>query len=271
MSVPVQYTGSSGSSATFLTLPRELRDRVYKNVLEAEIQRPASPNESTSARLEFRVHPLIGGAILYERKPVDIACLGLLYCNRQISSETQEAIALKNKAHAEGVTYKLDCMVRYQHLTPTWLSLPAPPRYLQNIKVDVRMFSYSNSQFFGDGGPGSLTKNLLALLGGFFTYGPEFIGGKKLLHALYADMITINLASIDLGDESDSDDDGFGRDAPGHFKRMLSYLQCSGLLFGKVRAFRLCCDDILESEYEITDKGDTANLAEEWAYYGWIP
>lgn len=142
-----QQNSYSTSPFLFLNLPRELRDRVYFQVLLSPITPASTSPDEAGPRQEFRIslwNP--ESAISYDSTFPRSSTSALLCASHQIHDETHAAIVSYNKVHPEGLTYHLDCMIRGDAfgpgggLWPTWVSLPAPVRYVRYVKVDIRCF-----------------------------------------------------------------------------------------------------------------------------------
>ncbi len=172
----------------FLDLPRELRDRVYADVLTSERRPPASPEDCGQRRRDIDAwatsrystphRPEIYRDIWYEVQPISTACSGLLSCTRHISQEMVEAIERQSKAGRGGLQYKLDCMVQGDRLWPTWTALPVPLKYVKCLEFDVRDFTMYDEQgrvvkCIDDSCFGDLISHLLRLLAQFITRGPQ--------------------------------------------------------------------------------------------------
>lgn len=161
----------------FLDLAREIRDKIYILVLQSTLNPPPTPEESGKRWCEKNALG-IADPFKYEKKPAAYACYGLLGSNRQITWEMHEAVLREYSDTYGGVTYKLDCMARDtgEELWPTWLALPAPPRYLKSLEVDIRILPTAQILGSGKEAPEALVSNLLHLLEHFVLHGPGFIG-----------------------------------------------------------------------------------------------
>ena len=259
-------------SFPFLRLPRELRDCIYAYVLQSKAEPPISPEDPTlSDRHDFDEAYGRKRGIMFEKSSLAyFTCCGLLCADRQISKEMHDIIS------RNGNIWQLDCMIQDHRLWPTWLSLPASPKYLRRVEVNLRAFSFKRSQWGSDGGPGEMVVLLLRLLGGFFEYGPRFLG-RPLESPLHLESLVVSLVAVPAipGRNEDS------RPVWGHpalelmcriFALQLKKIQSSGLLYGRVKMLKLRCEGRLDKEWAITDQGEHATWsAREWAPYGWVP
>lgn len=274
MSLPTPEFASLATHSAFLSLPREIRDHIYNDVLESSIPPPASPASAVD-RWENDNPWGADHGIVYERRPASIFCLGLLCCKRQIAAEMRAAIARKSKEPEGGITYKLDIMVQHMQLWPTWISVPASPQHMRHVEVEIRIFTYSDLEFRYDRRhmPGAVAMHLLPLLSGFFTHGPLFIPhtSKLFPYILHAETLTVNLVSIPEGfSAAQYEWEGAYRvHAFRRMKELLSHLDESGLLSRKVGRLMLRNGDEVE-EWEIEDKEHNSRIARQWSQYGWI-
>ena len=152
---------------------------------------------------------------------------------------------------------------------------PASPTYVRHVEVNVRMFNYSMSQWNGDAGPGIMVTYLLRLLGGFFEYGPQFLG-RPLERPLYLETLILSVVQVPTtpGNERDTYGDDWRHPSQDAMYRSfaleLLIVQRSGLLFGRAKMLKLRCDGRDDMEWNITHQGDedTIRNAREWAPYG---
>ena len=259
-------------SFPFLHLPRELRDCIYGHVLQSTAEPPTSPEDPMlSDRHDFDQTYDRRRGIMFEQRPLaPVTCCGLLCTNRQISREMHDSIS------RHGVVWKLDCMIQNHHLWPTWLSLPASPTYLRHVEVNMRIFNYSKSQWGADGGPGIMVILLLRLLGGFFEYGPRFLG-QPLESPLQLDSLIVSLIPLpETPGKKEDPNPSWRHPNPGTihsiFASQLSRVQRSGVLSGRVKTLKLCSKGSIDKELKITDRGEDAIWNErEWAGYVWAP
>ncbi len=130
-------------SFPFLSLPRELRDRIYIYVLTSPDEPSIASPWNTNPRHELSNNPASGyhGAILHNLPRPRSFTSALLCTSHELHDEVHAAILRFDKSHPEGLSYHLGCMVERDRIWPAWLSLPAPRRYLRHITVDLRHHS----------------------------------------------------------------------------------------------------------------------------------
>ena len=160
--------GAEGTN--LLSLPQELRDRIYEWVLHLDVPPPSSPDEDGERRTIYK-------RLFHIRIPKQVpqtSSSSLLRCNRQISNELSQTIARC------GITYGLDILLKdrgeEQHAIfgdkvdfyPTWTKLPAPLRHLKYLDINIRLrdFIVLYSQGF--------RRSWIYILGSFFLYTPIF-------------------------------------------------------------------------------------------------
>lgn len=196
----------------FLQLPREIRDHIYEAILDSAGQGQQPPKIRTIVAKS----PLIREkgtpqGIIYHyhgrNSTPSISCAGLLGSNHQISDEMVEIIMRRNKTTEEGgVQYKLHLVACRKFLLPTWLSLPAPLKYLRKLHVDLQLSTHE--EFEWEGSIGYLAELSLQLLLRFFRSGPKLSEDleklpqhEQLRNGMpYLDLATINLVAVTAED-----------------------------------------------------------------------
>ncbi|KAG6993858.1 hypothetical protein G7Y79_00050g085950 [Physcia stellaris] len=174
------------TTTTFFSLPRELRDCVYKHVIYTPCRPPATPRHA-GLRLHESRNP--SGKdwddhhILYplDARP-DAYIMPLLQCNRQIRREVHEALS-RAKAHSDG-SCKLDLMFGRCTLVPTWVGLPFWPDSIRHLEIGIRIFDRY------------ITPNLFARVFNLLMHhGPQF-GYSNLQQGagLHLETLTIKIA-----------------------------------------------------------------------------
>lgn len=157
------------SRSALLTLPRELRDEIYLNVLRAQREPPQSVDEVLKDRPNRQIEDR-RAALQYEDKPVAIASSGLLGVNRQVATEVRKLLS------AYDLPCVLDVHANWRRVYPTWLALPTHPRLIQDVRVVFHVASHTNmrlpSVWSGNAGIGHITQGLLELLARFIAHGP---------------------------------------------------------------------------------------------------
>lgn len=184
----------------FLAMPRELRDRVYDDLLN----QPPRPSPAPMVGLDQRIAENQGeGTNYYERVLPPIPCIALLRCNRQVAQEMQDAIHCKNASSEEGIQYKLDLVNWKYSMQLTWLSLPTPVRYVKSVWIEYRNIIHTGSRFLTY--DPMLAHYLLQMLRRLLTNGPRIVVRRsdtlvtKPPPILSLDSITINF--IDLAQD----------------------------------------------------------------------
>lgn len=133
-----------------------------------------------------------------------ISSAGFLGTNHQIADEMSEIIMLRNKTTVEGVQYKLHLTACHKSLLPTWLSLPAPLKYVRTLDVDLQLSTYENFEWVGS--VGCLAELSIKVLLRFFRCGPELVEGLEQLplqeqlrrRMPYLEFAMINLVAVPL-------------------------------------------------------------------------
>ena len=149
--ISVQKAASTATmkTTTFFSLPRELRDCVYKHYIYAPCKPPATPRHAG-----LRLHEDCDSSgidwkerhILYplDARP-DAYIIPLLQCNWQVRREVNEALS-RAKAHNDGDgSCKLDLMFARKTLVPTWIGFPSWPEHIRRLEISIRIFDRYNT------------------------------------------------------------------------------------------------------------------------------
>ncbi|KAF1948856.1 hypothetical protein CC80DRAFT_497944, partial [Byssothecium circinans] len=118
----------------FLSLPRELRDLIYTEVILWERPRPTLGHPQWLSfrfrRVSYAQSSVTGEfGCAYSLEPTPTTCANFLCCNRQVHKEMLEAIALIRKKAARksetALEAKMDCIAEDESFHYfTWLSIP---------------------------------------------------------------------------------------------------------------------------------------------------
>lgn len=135
----------TGWLAHFLSLPREIRDRPYDEILNLNI--PPSYPDSTQGEC---YHSIIISKSIPQASPT-----ALLECNRRIRAQFSQHISSRSSSSSrKGLTYTLDLLVQAQNpepsyresMYPTWSRLPAIPIIIaESIHVSLRAVSLARA------------------------------------------------------------------------------------------------------------------------------
>lgn len=125
------------NSPSLLSIPREIRDLIYKELLCIPIITPPSPSDPG-----LRFHEPFKGDYYFklssERFPTH-SHLNLLLCNHQLHTEFLEFL---DTTHSVWEYAKLDCMTEGLDMWPTWTICPADrsPK-IRNLDIDLRVWN----------------------------------------------------------------------------------------------------------------------------------
>jgi len=194
-------------ASSFMSLPRELRDMVYVQFLEAHS--PAPPSPSFAGRRIFRLDRVHEDAALIPQKdiayPISIpqsSVHALLQVSRAIRSEVLE-LADKRNQHSQPLPAELDIMATGYVLYPLWIRLPVLTSNKSALSVTVNVRIFSPEAFRTRHGPpqlpGMAFYSFLTLLNQFVTCGPAFtsLGGCIELFSPI-DTLTVRLINHDV-------------------------------------------------------------------------
>ncbi|TKA24055.1 hypothetical protein B0A50_06946 [Salinomyces thailandicus] len=165
----------SNTQATFLGLPRELRDEITAYLTRHHQTRTPPPSPPFAGKRHQGPHSLYYP--LDHSTPTRWPNLALV--NHQLWHELTQNDAHTTPNHHKPLTAELDLMAKGYCFYPTWTSLPGTLRRGRepvNLTVNLRIFS--TEAFRPNDGwprqPGAGFRSLLALLNNFLLYGPAF-------------------------------------------------------------------------------------------------
>ncbi|KAL8872447.1 MAG: hypothetical protein Q9174_001917 [Haloplaca sp. 1 TL-2023] len=253
--------------SSFLHLPRELRDRIYDEVLDL-----SDPVPDMEASVQGRRALASTRRISITPKLPSSASSSLRRCNRQISEEVFQMIRRRGASYSHGLTSKLDLLLQGSEpgdrgnvkLFATWIALPAPMLYTNKVHVNVRVSNPEGLFWIGCGGPGYTTTDLMHLLGCFFAYGPSF---EKATRSCTPILIRELCLDVVENDE---------KERYSVYRELSYFLGCvarNGVLGGKLHKIFILIAGTLRREFEVikdTDPSTIAATVKEWERYGWI-
>lgn len=249
-------------SRGFFRLPREIRDQIYEDTLDSSALPHPNIRKIRDKNPVIRIQRAPGLVYNYHgrNKTPPISCAGLLCSNHQISEEMGEVLMRRNRKTEEGVQYTLYLMACHKFLLPSWLSLPAPLKYLRTLQVDLQLSNYRSFQWVGS--VGTIVELLLRLLLRFFRCGPRLSDGlddlpeqEQLRNRMpNLDVLTIRIVPTPAGNmETNKSSRESSRPTATDlltFDFLDLYLldiTQSDLLRGRIRTIRLrCCESIQE-------------------------
>ncbi|KAI4274887.1 MAG: hypothetical protein LQ337_003591 [Flavoplaca oasis] len=266
-----QYKSSDGGFH-FLNLPRELRDRIYELVLDFEEPPPEAPDEDSERRT---IHPKTFSILVPQQLPPPSSG-SLLRCNHQVFHELSEAISRCD------VTYKLDLVLKGRRedgphaicgdrvgFYPTWTKLPASPRHLKHVAINIRLCNYVVLYK-----PGirimTVARDLLHFFGCAFTYGPKFVESSTPCEPFFIQEMSVNVEK----NYTDELTIWYTTRQKSTFAKLPRYLQRiarQGVLAGKVGAISFYWHGEFRDRWYVDVNGIHKNAASEWARPGWRP
>ena len=246
----------------FLSLPRELRDIIYQELL-SDVAAPPPDPKNVGPRLSVRTgrEEIFTQCVLH---PAHLhpkaACEGLYFSNRQIQVEIQ--------ASDLALDYHLDIMVecfsiptgkpvedrRNLRLWPTWTAYPQPVSNIRELCVDVRVFG----PFPSDVGFPFACTPLLLLLNRLIHYGPQFVYEGPFQSRVHIETLTVNLSR---GTCLDGDLHSSLLSLFTKLFRGVSLFAHTGAFTGIISRIRVCCGESVQevkSEYLRTERPDIA-------------
>lgn len=154
------------ASSPFLHLPREIRDRIYHEVLDLHVTAAEYPEEGDRRGKEENEW----GCVYHEYRKPQVSSLGLLGCNHQISGEMREAIKRKDESVEAGIAWELDLMIWEECIKPTWLAVPVLAKQVKLLQLCVRVIVIEL---------GRQGQYVFQILRRFFRYGSDLTRGPR--------------------------------------------------------------------------------------------
>ena len=273
----------SSQANNLLGLPRELRDQILDYVVLTERDVPQPPQHlAGNERTELWDCSYTSGRgtkNVQWKRDTDIVKLGrtrilpTLLVNRQLYSETLTAVHRLPSKHS----YKIDVMIvdGFQ-LWPTWLSLPSPTRYIDNVHATLRTFdldilnAYRGTGWSTSiGGPPPIAWCFFDLLDRFLKVGP-FANARNTpvrIKILNLDVITTN--NFDNNTEEDelarSIEDSFNEADSDHLVEFLQtyfglllrmdnqVVKYGAIVYEHIGTIRLLRDGEFQQEWDLAE------------------
>ncbi|KAK2764362.1 hypothetical protein FQN54_009056 [Arachnomyces sp. PD_36] len=186
--------------ATFLGIPREIRDNIYLLVLLSEISPPISVLEAQCGRqLSTRIKYKCCQEIHFPIGPLPPASYGLLSVCRQVHAEMKDAISLLKKGGPP--RYKIDGVFDHEYASYwKWISIPYFSPHIDTVDVDIRFFGAVSEEELREAlvvyHYHVITLQLLSLFERFLERGPQFSApersSKLRVRALNVNIISTN-------------------------------------------------------------------------------
>ncbi|SMR63053.1 unnamed protein product [Zymoseptoria tritici ST99CH_3D1] len=256
------------TESRLLSLPRELREEVYKHAMTLSFSPPTRA---------LRVIPPIETDQLYNwTDPPRWQPLNLLLVSHQVRHETLKLISRLESTNSFHAT--LDIFTSGSVYTPKWTLVNLGIRPKSRVNLHVNLTIVSGEAFRGDGGPGAAFKTLLNLLNRFIFDGPTFLDYKPV-HTIPGPFF-INTLSVHVAFKDDYTPNTWTRTWRRIFSelRALAGLHTAGRYLRKVQAstaYEHEGEVEMQAEW-VTAPGDTeagegrtGRLSEaDWAAFG---
>lgn len=117
--------------SSLLSLPRELRNIVYLDLIEEINFEPDDPDHAGER--------LVNGTTYIQTQSPRPALLQMNLVSRQLHAEVQDTINQHVSSESEDLAH-LDIMVKGPSIWPTWISLPLTQEFPSTVKVSLRLF-----------------------------------------------------------------------------------------------------------------------------------
>lgn len=228
-----------------MTLPRELRDQICKEVILSQLTESPDLKLPSEAILEKRESYTrhrnrdersawtTPQAVKYLSSATVTTSTPLLLINHQLHAETMENLKTIPQAH----TYDLDLIVLEEtYLCPTWLRVPALTKNVDVVNVKFRIAGtfptlenrYNHYIGFrgGDGGGPAMAWQIYDVLDRFLKLGP--VGERETSNENKG--IILKTLDIDVQTPPDIDPSRFKRPRTQQFSRLLPQIEGDSVL-----------------------------------------
>jgi hypothetical protein len=238
----------------FLLLPREIRDRIYLDVLQRCMRTPPpTPDQAGERRSDSR-DSYCPSHVAYElvKLPSIVPSLGLLRCCRQTRSELQELIRREDTNERTRPLYQLDCILAKYRALPTWIALPTSLAHVHRLEINIRVFDMHQEEYDGRQKLLIVFPGIFDLLYRLFNLGPHFYRCHTPAFPVFINTLVLRLVDEfsrrnfrqpqELGSEANSSVDSLPIREEVSFERVwqcISGLARYGLLQGRVHTIRI--------------------------------
>ena len=259
----------------FLRLPRDIRDNIYRHVLNVELQPLISPVDGNGKCYKQNVRNQYGDTWSrwrsYQQTLPWVSSHQLMRCSHQLRQEVRES--LSQKKTQENLRYKLDLVTWNSNLRSTWLSIPAPLKHMRHFEINVRFFRQGNVDW------GFVNQDLALILARFFKSGLRLWlsrdnnQGYHPQDIIQADTLTVNIIAMlfPLGSITNTSferavvaepgpahleprfDETTAQFVSDRLQNLLVTIAKAGYLYGKFSRVKLCYRTWAE-ELDITDQ-----------------
>ncbi|KAL8660179.1 MAG: hypothetical protein Q9202_006775 [Teloschistes flavicans] len=185
-------------SFPFLLLSRELRDKIYDDLLTSSRVLPSWPEDRGHWRSPSEDDARVFEDCRYAVEGLQNDTAALQRSCHQVHEEVRTAIARLDRLGQ--LPFRLDLMmVDETTLYPTWLSFPARLSQIPKLNVDVRILGdvagKRSGWTPGCGGPPIMVWCLYYLLKRFLLRGPDFLSSVKSVTIPYVQELVINVVT----------------------------------------------------------------------------
>ena len=268
-------------------LPREIRDQIYRLLVESPVDPPNTPDDAGLRYTETHCYSWTSKCVLYPaiRKRHYGAHMALAQCSKQLRREVLDIA--QNFAIIARTPCELDVMLRGSLLWPTWTYLPPSAVNMKHLKVNLRLFDIRDGGelFLAQEGPGTAFVLLFKLLNRLLHHGPNFFYEVATGSGARIELLTLNVL-FGYGTCVQPDDIMFRYDKDpefscqrfteaeyrGIYRRIcqeLSEVVDQGLLFGKVQRLQVCHEGDTKDFTAIERTLDTAEM-KRWRAAGFL-
>lgn len=268
---------------TFLSLPREARDRIYLYVFHSSIQTPPSTPDEVGERETDAHDRYCPSHVAYETEklPGIVPSFGLLSCCHQTRSELQEFITREDRNERKQPLYQLDCILERFHIVPTWVLLPSSLAHVHRLEVNIRVFYVYNSQSHEQKQLFIRFPGIFDLLYRLFNHGPHFYRHQSRPNGSFIRTLILHLSDEVTKHAEQPQEPGTGGSvadslpasgevSPHRVWECIRGLDSYGLLRGRVETIRICFgSDIKEIQVD-NNKNGRARVASSSEWLAWL-
>ncbi|KAH8657672.1 hypothetical protein BX600DRAFT_438863 [Xylariales sp. PMI_506] len=241
----------------FFQTPPEIRQMIYNEVVSSDIHYELITRYKNAHSIDQGFSTTMVKS--KDASPMNLPWINLLLTCRLIYEELSAYIASPGAER----TYVLN-LVRAAHvLGPAiWQRVPCPPSHVRVLHVNID-FRNERVQFWGDGGPRPIVRQLYQTLNCLLHYGPVFTRREPLPQPLKLERLVIHLVA------GKADPEGYTHQARiEHICRFAQQLKRTGLLCGYID--HLVVSDTTQgtSQHVTVEPVQHAAVPAHWHGYG---
>jgi hypothetical protein len=181
---------------SLMSLPRELRDMVYTNVLCF----PHSKSETTTQRYEL--HCSAGLPTIVHLSTIAFDWLDLMRTNGSVADEMRQLYYMPSyHTSATSQTWSMQLILNNDEYTLAWTSLPCPSSCVRHLcidfKINLTLSKFGHWDNDSKHGPENILAVLLGLLSQITQHGPNITVSESLRQSIVFETLNLDISFAD--------------------------------------------------------------------------